>query len=364
MDNLKETINKIAANEPDLTAGKEARKYQDQLIKPKGSLGILEDISVKLAEITGQVKYNIENKEVIIMCGDHGVANYGISAYPKEVTKHMTCNYLKGGAGVSVIARANNSSLTVIDMGIEGNLEYPGLIIRKVRGGTRDFSQGPAMTIDETIKAIEIGIEETEKIIKRGAHIIAPGEMGIGNTTVSSALLAVFGDLSPKEVVGRGSLINDQTLERKRMLVEKALLVNKPVKERPLEALAKVGGYEIAGIVGVYLACALHRIPVVVDGYIASAAALVAKFIAPGSERFMFASHQSAEPAHVHMLKILGLEPIFDFKMRLGEASGAILAMQIIQTASKVICEMDTFGSGGVAEADQGLALINGDLLK
>ncbi|NMA01156.1 MAG: nicotinate-nucleotide--dimethylbenzimidazole phosphoribosyltransferase [Clostridia bacterium] len=357
MIKLQEVQEKIKNNHLFIEKGKEAKEYQNSLIKPRGSLGVLEDITIRLAEMTGQVKYNIFNKDVIILCADHGIANHGISAYPKDVTKHMARNYIGGGAGGSVIARANECRLTVVDVGIEGEFEYPGIIKRRVREGTRDFTQGPAMTIEEAVRAIEIGIEETEKLIKDGSQIIAPGEMGIGNTTASSALLAVFGDYSPEQVVGRGTLVNDETLKRKIDIVAKGIEVNKPSKAEPLDALAKLGGFEIAATVGVYLACAANRIPVVVDGCIASIAALAAMHIAPGTERFMFASHKSAEGAHYRILELLGLKPLFDFNMRLGEASGAIIAMKIIQTASKVISEMDTFSSGGVAVADKKLEL-------
>lgn len=354
---LHEAQQKIKNNQLFIEKGQEAKRYQNTLIKPRGSLGVLEDITVRLAEITGQVKYNIFNKDVIILCADHGIANHGISAFPKDVTKHMTRGYLKGGAGGSVIARANECRLTVVDVGIEGYFECPGVITRRVREGTRDFTQGPAMTVEETVQAIEIGMDETNKLIEAGSHIIAPGEMGIGNTTASSALLAVFGDFTPEEVVGRGTLVNDETLKRKMKIIAKGIEVNKPSKTEPLEALAKLGGYEIAATVGVYLACAANRVPIVVDGCISSIAALTAMHIAPGAENFMFASHRSAEAAHYRTLELLGLKPLFDFNMRLGEATGASIAMKIIQTASKAISEMDTFSSGGVAVADKKLVL-------
>lgn len=351
------TKKKILKNTLFYKVGQRTREYQDTLIKPKGSLGVLEDISIRLALMTGELKYKIVNKEVIIMCGDHGIADYGVSAYPKEVTKQMACAYLRGGAGASVFARANGAGLSVIDIGIEGDVKYPGLKIRKIREGTRDFTQGPAMTLEETIQAIEVGISETEIVINNGAHIIAPGEMGIGNTTASSALLAAFSGLVPEEAVGRGSLINDTTLKRKINIIRKGLEINKPDINKPLEVLAKMGGLEIAGIVGIIMACAANRIPVVIDGFIASVAALTAKFIAPGCERFMFASHISAEKPHIKTLEILGLKALLDLRMRLGEATGAVLAMQIIQTASMVICEMDSFETGGVTIADTKLEL-------
>lgn len=355
---LEEAIKIIRETELDFEAGVKAKEYQDSLIKPRGSLGKLEEISIRLAQITGQVKYNITNKSVILLCGDHGVANENISAYPKDVTKHMTRQYIVGGAGANVIANANGADVAaVIDLGIDGVVDIDGLIIRKLGNGTNNFTQGPAMTEEQAIKAIEIGIEETFKVIDKGAQIIAPGEMGIGNTTSSSALLAAYGQFTPEEVVGRGSLINDETLQRKINCVKRGLEVNKPYIGDPLAILAALGGFEIAGIVGVYMACAVRRVPVVVDGFIASAGAVAAKFIAPGVEKYMFGSHLSQEPAHKKMLKLLGLEPLFDLNLRLGEATGASIAMSIIQTASKVICEMATFTSGNVAEAKEELEL-------
>lgn len=352
---LHNTIARVKQNKLFYETGEQARKQQNMLIKPKGSLGKLEDISIKLAEITGQVKYNICKKEVIIFCGDHGFAEHGVSAYPPEVTRQMTKAYLKGTAAASVIAKANGAGLTVIDIGIKGNVEDHRLIKRKIREGTCDFTKGPAMTNEELVAAIEAGISETENIIKKGAHIIALGEMGIGNTTSSSALLAVYGSFTPEKVVGRGSLVNNETMERKIRIIKEAIKINKPIRKNPLDVLAKLGGFEIAGMVGAFLACAANRTPVVVDGFIASIAAITAKLIAPGCERYMFASHLSKEPAHIYMLEMLDLDPLLDLDMRLGEATGASLAMQLIQSASKVICEMDTFYAGGVTESDKRL---------
>lgn len=355
---LKSAIKKIQQNKLFIEKGEEARAYQDMLIKPKGSLGLLEDISIKLAQITGEVKYKIDKKEAIIMCGDHGFAHQGVSAYPKEVTQQMTKSYLNGRAGASVIARANEVNLSIVDVGIDGDLDLPGLINEKIKNGTNDFTKGPAMTVAEAVDAIKVGIKQGERLIRQGAHIIAPGEMGIGGTTASSALISVFSGLNPEQIVDRGTLINDGALKKKITIVNKALAINNPNKEYPLEVLAKVGGLEIAGIVGIFLAAALHRIPVVVDGVIASSAALTAKFIAPGCENFMFASHKSVEKGHKYILDLLNLKPLFDFKMRLGEASGAMMAMHIIQTASKLICQMDTFEKAEVTESDKKIQLI------
>lgn len=353
--NLKKIVEKIAETKLNIDAGQAAKEYQDKLIKPKGSLGALEEISIKLAEITGNFKYEINNKEAIIMCGDHGFSHLGVSAYPKEVTYQMTQRYLTGNAGMNVIARANDTKFKVVDVGIDGDINLPGLFNKKVRKGTRDFTKGAAMTIEETLKAIEIGMEIANISIDEGVDLIAPGEMGIGNTTSSAALLSAFTGLSPEDITGRGSFINDEALKRKSDIIKKALEINRIEKGNPLDILAKVGGLEIAAIVGVIFACSVRRIPIVIDGLIVSAAALTAMYIAPGCEKFMFSSHASVEKGHAFMLKLLGLKPLFDFKLRLGEATGAIMAMQIIQTAAKVICEMDTFNTGNVTCSDKSI---------
>jgi len=354
---LEKIIQEIKEWELDKEAGKAADLYQHDLIKPKGSLGKLEDVSIKLAEITGEMKYDIKQKEVIVFSADHGFSKYGVSAYPRDVTKQMTMSYLRGKAGANVVAKANGADVTVVDMGIDGDIKNPLLINKKIRYGTDDFTEGPAMTLEEAKEAIYAGFEVTEGVIIKGADIIAPGEMGIGNTTSSSALLAVFAGLTPEQATGRGSMINDETWKRKAKIVEKALEVNKPEKSKPIEALAKVGGFEIAGAVGAYLACAKYRKPIVLDGFISTAAALTAMMIAPGAEKVMFASHKSAEIQHIYMLELLGLVPLLDLNMRLGEATGASIGMQLIQTASKVITNMGTFSESGVNEAEKNLEM-------
>lgn len=354
---LEQIIEEIKGLELDKEAGKAADLYQHDLIKPKGSLGKLEEVSIKLAEITGQMKYDINQKEVIIFSADHGFSKYGVSAYSRDVTKQMTMAYLRGNAAANVVAAANGVNVTVVDMGIDGDINNPLLINKKIKYGTNDFTQGPAMSLEEAKAAIFAGFEVTEGVIIKGADIIAPGEMGIGNTTSSSALLAVFAGISAEEATGRGSMINDETWRRKVKIVEDALEVNKPDKNNPIEVLAKVGGFEIAGAVGAFLACAKYRKPVVVDGFISTAAALTAMMIAPGTEKVMFASHKSAEIQHVFMLELLRLTPLMDLNLRLGEATGASIGMQLIQTASKVITKMGTFSDSGVTEAEKNLEM-------
>lgn len=354
---LQEIIKEIGDFTYDLEAGRKADLYQHDLIKPRGSMGRLEDVSIRLAEITGQYKYRIDQKEVIVFCADHGFSKYGVSAFAPDVTKQMTMAYLRGDAAANVVAKANGAQVTVVDIGIDGEIKNPLLINKKIRMGTDDFTQGPAMTLDEAREAIYAGFEVTEGVIIKGAHIIAPGEMGIGNTTSSSALLAVFAGLTAEEATGRGSMINDETWQRKMEIVKKALEINQPDKNDPLGVLAKLGGFEIAGAVGSFMACAKYRVPVVVDGFISTAAAMTAKMIAPGVEKVMFSSHQSAEIQHKYMLELLGLKPLLNLNMRLGEATGASMAMQLIQTASRIITDMGTFSGSHVNAAEKNLEM-------
>lgn len=356
-EKLQEIIKEIGDFTYDLEAGRKADLYQHDLIKPRGSMGRLEDVSIRLAEITGQYKYRIDQKEVIVFCADHGFSKYGVSAFAPDVTKQMTMAYLRGDAAANVVAKANGAQVTVVDMGIDGEIKNPLLINKKIRMGTDDFTQGPAMTLNEAREAIYAGFEVTEGVIIKGAHIIAPGEMGIGNTTSSSALLAVLAGLTAEEATGRGSMINDETWQRKMEIVKKALEINQPDKNDPLGVLAKLGGFEIAGAVGSFMACAKYRVPVVVDGFISTAAAMTAKMIAPGVEKVMFSSHQSAEIQHKYMLELLGLKPLLNLNMRLGEATGASMAMQLIQTASRIITDMGTFSGSHVNAAEKNLEM-------
>lgn len=356
-ERLEKVIKEIAAFEYDLEAGKKADLYQHDLIKPKGSMGRLEDVTIKLAEITGDYKYRIDQKDVIVFCADHGFSKYGVSAFHPDVTRQMTMAYLRGDAAANVVAKANGAHVTVVDMGINGEINNPLLINKRVREATDDFTKGPAMSIQEARQAIFAGFEVAEGVIIKGADILAPGEMGIGNTTASSALLAVFANISPEEATGRGSMINDETIERKTDIVRRALKVNQPDRNKPVEVLAKLGGFEIAGAVGAYLACAVYRVPIVVDGFISTAAAMTAKMIAPGVEKVMFSSHQSAEVQHRYMLELLGLKPLLNLNMRLGEATGASMAMQLIQTASRVITDMGTFSGSQVSAAEKNLEM-------
>lgn len=348
--NLEVTKNKIRAL--DESAMELAQKKLDSLTKPLGSLGVLEEIAKKVAGITGASQPKIGKKAIIVMAGDHGVVEEGVSAFPQEVTPQMVFNFLNGGAGINVLAKHVGADVKVVDIGVASPVEASGLISRKIKMGTDNMVKGPAMSKDEAIAAIETGIDVAEKEISEGVTILGTGEMGIGNTTPSSAITAVFGDISVEEVVGKGTGIDDDGLNQKINIIKKAIQVNRPDSADAIDVLAKVGGLEIAGLAGVILGAAANQIPVVIDGFISGAAALVASKIAPESVSYMIASHVSVEPGHKRVLELLGLKPVLFMDMRLGEGTGAALGISIVEAACKIINEMATFESAGVSEAE------------
>lgn len=351
MSKLNETISRIT--DLNKEAIKMAQQHLDMLTKPQGSLGVLEDIVKQLAGITGNPMPKLGKKVVIIMAGDHGVVEEGISAFPQEVTPQMVLNFLAGGAAINVLSRHAGAEIVCCDIGIAVDVEHHDLIVRKVRRGTNNMTKGPAMTRSEAIKAIEVGIEVAEEQIAKGASILATGDMGIGNTTPSSAILKVFTGCPIEKAVGRGTGLNDNGLARKAMVINRAIEINNPDPEDPIDVLSKVGGLEIGGLAGVILGGAAHKIPVVIDGFISTAAAMIAGKIEPKAINYMIASHVSEEPGHKLMLETLGLYPMLHMKMRLGEGTGAALALHIIDAATHVQSEMATFESAGVATAKQ-----------
>ncbi|MDO8885295.1 nicotinate-nucleotide--dimethylbenzimidazole phosphoribosyltransferase [Candidatus Oleimmundimicrobium sp.] len=328
-----------------------AQKKLDSLTKPLGSLGVLEEIAKKIAGITGNPQPKIGKKAIIVMAGDHGVVKEGVSAFPQEVTPQMVYNFLNGGAGINVLAKHVGADVKVVDIGVAAPLEASGLISRKIKMGTDNMAKGPAMSKDEAIAAIEVGIDIAENAINEGATILGTGEMGIGNTTPSSAITAVFGKVLVEEIVGKGTGIDDDKLNQKINIIKEAIRVNEPDPTDAIDVLAKVGGLEIAGLAGVILGAAANQIPVVIDGFISGAAALVASKIAPESANYMIASHVSVEPGHKKVLELLGLKPMLFMDMRLGEGTGAALGINLVEAASKIINEMATFEGAGVSEA-------------
>ena len=329
-----------------------ARARQNNLTKPPGSLGRLESISVQVAGITSQVRPVLEDKVIITCAGDHGVVAQGVSAFPQEVTPQMVHNFLNGGAAINVLARHVGARVVVVDAGVAADFDsQPGLVIKKVAHGTDDMTQGPAMTQEQAVQSIEAGIEALEDEIARGVSIVATGDMGIGNTTPSSAIAAAITRLPVTRVTGRGTGIDDAQLAHKVAVIEKALAVNRPDHNDALDVLSKVGGFEIGAIAGVVLGAAAHRIPVVIDGFISTAGALIAGGLAPLARDYMIAAHASVEIGHRAMLEHLCLVPCLDFDLRLGEGTGAALVLSIVEAACKILDEMATFENAGVSEA-------------
>ncbi|MCR3922817.1 MAG: nicotinate-nucleotide--dimethylbenzimidazole phosphoribosyltransferase [Firmicutes bacterium] len=336
----------------DKSKEEEAQKYLDSLTKPLGSLGVLEDIARKMAGITGEVKPLPPKKTSILMAGDHGVVAEGVSAYPQEVTPQMVLNFLTGGAAMNVLARHAGAELIVVDMGVAADLpEHAILLNRKIAYGTANMAKGPAMTREQTVAALEAGIEVAEQFIARGTGLFGTGEMGIGNTTSSTAITAFYKGCDVAAVCGRGTGADDVRLQHKIKVIEQVLALNKPNADDALDVLAKLGGFEIAGMAGVMLAAAANRVPVMVDGFISSAAALIAANLHPQATEYMLASHLSEEPGHAIALELLHLTPFLRMNMRLGEGTGTALAMPMVDAALKIIHEMASFEDAGISGA-------------
>ena len=326
----------------------------DDLTKPQGSLGRLEELAKKYCLITGRDKPHIKNKIIFTFAGDHGVTEENVSAYPKEVTPQMVLNFLRGGAGVNVLAKHVGARVIVVDMGVDFDFEpREGLEIRKIGRGTRNMAKGPAMTREEAERAVLAGIELVEKY-KDGLDLLGTGDMGIGNTTPSSAIVSVLTGTEPDKVTGRGTGISDQSLRNKVAVIKKAITVNNPDPNDALDVLAKVGGYEIGGIAGLVLGAALYNVPVVVDGFISTAGALIAAELNPLVKGYIIAAHRSVEIGHRKMLDHLEQVPLLDLNLRLGEGTGAALGMSIVEASVKILGEMATFAGAGVAEKSEG----------
>ena len=328
----------------------EAKKRLDNLTKPQGSLGRLEDFASQMVGITGNLNPEIKKRVIFVMAGDHGVANEKVSAYPQEVTYQMVLNFIKGGAGINVLARHIGAEILVVDMGVAKDFSSEnGLIIRKIAYGTKNIAKGPAMSKDEAERAIIAGIEVfEEELNKKGIDIIGLGEMGIANTTSSSAIVACLTKSKVEEVTGRGTGLNQEQIKNKIKVIKKALEVNKPNPQDGLDVLSKVGGFEIGGLVGCILAAASHRVPIVIDGFISCASALIAIKLAPLTKDYIFASHNSVEKGHIIALKYMGKIPMFDLGMRLGEGTGAALGISLVEAGVKILTQMATFADAGV----------------
>lgn len=328
-----------------------AQARQDLLTKPQGSLGMLEEISIRLAGIQGKDLPQIKNKVIVIMAGDHGVVAEKVGNWPQEVTTQMVTNFLSGGAGINVLTRHVGARVVIVDMGIASDLPSSSkLISRKIARGTQNIAHGPAMTYEQAIRSIQTGIEVVNDEIDRGLDIVGTGDMGIGNTTPSSAICSVITGNTPAEVTGRGTGITDAQMEHKTAVIEQAINLNLPDRNDPVDVLAKVGGFEIGGLAGVMLGGAARSVPVVIDGFISGAAALIAVSLAPNLKDYLFAAHVSAEKGHLILLRHLGLKPLLDLNMRLGEGTGAALAISLVEASVKILSEMATFGEAGVSE--------------
>jgi nicotinate-nucleotide--dimethylbenzimidazole phosphoribosyltransferase len=314
-------------------------------------LGRLEELSIKLAGIYGDPKPRIEHKVIVVMAGDHGVVAEGVSAFPPSITAQMVTNFLNGGAAINVLAEHVGARVVIVDMGVAADLEpAPGLVSRKVALGTQNLARGPAMTREEALAALKAGAEVVEGELERGLDILAVGEMGIGNTTASTAIAAAFTGMSPAKLAGRGTGIDDEAFARKIEVVERALEINQPNPDDAVDVLAKVGGLEIGGMAGAMLAAAAHGRPVMVDGFIATAAAMVCAVLAPTIQPYLIAGHLSNERGHRAMLNWLGLDPLLNLDMRLGEGTGAALGFSLAEAACRTLSEMATFAEAGLSE--------------
>lgn len=338
--------------EIDDIAAQKAKVRQKNLTKPPESLGRLEEISIRLAGMKADPLPAVDRKAVIVMAADHGVALEGVSAFPVEVTPQMVMNFLNGGAAINVLARQAGASVTIVDIGVASDFDpsLSGLLHRKVAHGTRNMAKGPAMTRHEAEKALTVGMDVLAQASEKGLDLVATGDMGIGNTTPSSAIVAVMTGLPVDKVTGRGTGLDDAGLKHKIKIIKQAIALNKPNPNDALDVLCKVGGLEIAGLAGVMIAAASRRIPVVVDGFISTAAAMIAVGLVPDVKNYLFGAHNSVEIGHRAMLKHLGLNPLFDLNLRLGEGTGAVLAFHLIEAASRILREMATFAEAGISD--------------
>ncbi|HYJ76066.1 MAG TPA: nicotinate-nucleotide--dimethylbenzimidazole phosphoribosyltransferase [Kineosporiaceae bacterium] len=350
----------LAAVRPgDDAAAALARGREDALTKPRGALGALEEVAVRLASVTGACPPPVPAAPAVaVFAADHGVHAQGVTPWPQEVTAQMVANFVAGGAAVNALARQLGVRVVVVDVGVAGPVDpAPGLWQRKIRAGTRNLAVEAAMTREEADAALAVGVEVAERLADEGADLLLTGDMGIANTTASAALVAAFTGADPHDVTGRGTGADDDTLARKVDVVRRGLalhgLTEGVAAADPVAALAAVGGLEHAALAGFVLAGAARRVPVVLDGVIAGAAALVAQALAPSAVDYCLAGHRSAEPGHAHALRALGLRPLVDLDLRLGEGTGAVLAVPLVQAAAAALRDMATFDAAGVVDKTQ-----------
>ncbi len=328
-----------------------AAERQKRLTKPPGSLGALEEIANRLAAIRRTLRPEVFRRRVYVVAGDHGVTAEGVSAYPREVTAQMVYNFLRGGAAINVLARDCGIEVKVVDAGVDADFgDAPGLIQAKVLRGAANFTLGPAMAREQAAQAVTIGVELARQAAAEGVEMIGIGEMGIGNTTSASAITAALTGLAPEVVTGYGTGIDEAGWRRKVSAIERALEVNRPNRDDPLDLLAKLGGAEIGVMAGVTLGAAAERIPIVADGFISTASAALACLFCPAARDYLFIAHRSQEAGHGALIEFIGQRPLLDLGMRLGEGTGAALAMRLIGSAARLLSEMATFAEAGVSD--------------
>ncbi|CAK7057704.1 MAG: Nicotinate-nucleotide--dimethylbenzimidazole phosphoribosyltransferase [Tissierella sp.] len=343
MNLLKETINSITP--PNEEAKKLARDKWDGLVKPVGSLGTLEEATIKIAGMTGKVANKIDKRAIVVMCGDNGVADEGVSSAPQIFTKVLTESMTKGLTGVATLGKYANTDIVTVNVGVIGEIDDLKIINRKIANGTKNFVNGPAMTYEEAIKSIEIGIEIGDKLYGEGYDILGTGEVGIGNTTTSAAVLSALTNLDVDITCGKGAGLTDEQHSNKKDVIRRGIEINKPNKEDPIDAIAKVGGFDIGGMCGLFLSAAKNKKPIVVDGFISSTAALCAVKLNPLVKEYIIPSHLSGEPGAKYVMDELQLKPMLNLGMRLGEGTGCPLAFQIIEAGMYTLEHMGTFES-------------------
>jgi nicotinate-nucleotide--dimethylbenzimidazole phosphoribosyltransferase len=353
MNLLESTIQKIEPQQTEVRA--RARARLEQLTMPYWALGRLMDLAEDLAGMTGSMKPPVGRKTIVTMAGDHGVLASGVSKYPQEVTVQMLHNIVQGGAGINALARLAGARVVVVDMGVFGDLDElvreKKIVSRRVGNGTRNMAEGPAMTRDEALRSLEGGIEVALALAAE-TDLFGTGDMGIGNTSPSSAIVSVFSGSPVAEVTGHGTGIDEEQFLKKVAVIEKAISVNKPDPSDALDVLAKVGGFEIGGIAGLIIGAASIKKPVLVDGFISTAGALIAAHLAPLSREYMIASHRSVEQGHRIALATLGKIPLLDLDLRLGEGTGAALSMHLVEAAVRILTEVATFEQASVSRAE------------
>ncbi|MBC7958893.1 MAG: nicotinate-nucleotide--dimethylbenzimidazole phosphoribosyltransferase [Vallitaleaceae bacterium] len=345
---LQDILSKI--EDPNKEVIEAAKRHLDSLAKPLGSLGKLEDIAAQVAGIQGTLNPRIHKKCTIIMASDHGICAEGIACAPQEVTVIQTVNMLKNLTGICAISNCNGADIKVVDIGVKVDIHHPKIVQRKIRYGTANFAKEPAMERNEAIAGLEVGIAMVRDLVEEGYDLLGTGEMGIGNTSCSSAVYMAFTGSSAEIAVGKGGGITEEAFALKKKVIAEAVALNKPNPEDPLDVLAKVGGLDLVGMAGCFIGAAYYKVPIVIDGFISAAAALAAYRLNPKVKAYMIPSHMSAEPGYIRIMEEIGLEPLFHLNMRLGEGTGCPIAFSIIETALGVINNMATFEQAMIQE--------------